>query len=69
MGLIEKYINFTCKNGAKLLRNHQKMPKKSSFQQSQTWYGRFMQVFENAKFLGDLTIYNYIYCFVNCVSL
>ena len=31
---------------------HKKMPKKSSFQKSQTWY----EVFENAKFLGDLTI-------------
>ena len=36
---------------------HQKMPKKSSFQQLQTWYERYVQVFENAKFLGDLTIY------------
>ena len=36
---------------------HQKMPRKSSFQQSQTWYECYTQVFEKAKFLGDLTIY------------
>ena len=30
--------------------------KKLSFQQSQTWYEGYTQVFENAKFLGDLTI-------------
>ena len=30
--------------------------KKSSFQQSQTWYEGYTQAFENAKFLGDLTI-------------
>ena len=35
---------------------HQKMPKKSSFQQLQTWYKCYMQVFQKAKFLGDLTI-------------
>ena len=33
------------------------MPKKSSFQQSQTWYVGYMPVFENAKFLWDLTIH------------
>ena len=31
------------------------MPKKS-FQQLQTWYKHYAQVFENAKFLGDLII-------------
>ena len=39
------------------LVGHQKMPKKLSFQQSQTWYKWYTQVFENAKFLGDLTIF------------
>ena len=29
---------------------------KSFFQQLQTWYERYTQVFENAKFFGDLTI-------------
>ena len=33
-----------------------KMSKKPSFQQSQTWYEGYTQVFENAKFLGDLAI-------------
>ena len=42
---------------------HQKMPKKSSFQQSQTWYEGYTQVFENAKFLGDLTIFG-VYFFL-----
>ena len=31
--------------------------KKKSFQQLQTWYEGYMQVFENAKFLRDLTVY------------
>ena len=38
------------------LARHQKIPKKSSFQQLQTWYKGYTQVFENVKFLGDLTI-------------
>ena len=35
---------------------HQKMPKKSAFQQSQRWYELHKQIFENSKFLGDFTI-------------
>ena len=35
---------------------HQKMPKKSAFQQSERWYELHNQVFENSKFLGDFAI-------------
>ena len=41
---------------------HQKMPKKSSLQQLQTWYESYMQVFEKARFLGDLD-YNILWLF------